>query len=117
MMVIGSKTYIWELESTRFIQTILDSTHSLGLVKNPCNLCMGLSKAITCMPYIHVNCGTSFMASSGTYIINKWSKLDAYRISSITSAGCQHGIICQHNYLFEVHNYLWYDIYRNRLEC
>lgn len=45
-MVIGRRIYIWELDSTRFIKTIHDSMCSLGLVKNPCNLCMGLLKAI-----------------------------------------------------------------------
>jgi hypothetical protein len=88
MMVIGRRTYIWELESTRFIQTILYSTHSLGLVKNPRNLSMGMLETIICMPYINVNCGTPFMIFSGTYIIDEWSKLDAYRASSITSANC-----------------------------
>lgn len=66
MMVIGRRTYIRELDSTRFIQTIFDFTHSLGLVKNPRNLSMGLLETVICMPYINVNCGTPFMIFSGT---------------------------------------------------
>jgi hypothetical protein len=38
---------------------------------------------------------TPFMVFSVTYIIGDWSKLDAYKPSSVTFTNYQHDIICQ----------------------